>query len=337
MHISRSSNLPLILALAVATVGLTACESDRYGFAETRGFVFKKPAFVDVKVPTPAKPDAQSWYNQGFEYQVKRKWPEAIACYNKACELDPHNKGFWNGLGNANQFADRMESARIAFLRAHELDVFDSSTMTAIGFVDTRQGKHDEESARFYLMALAINPGLKEAWDNLVAVLHRMDEDDLLPPVQKMAAAPTDNSSHVADMINDRYLSKFPDDAEAYITKGILNTRFLNVQVAKAAFDKALELKKDSPRALIAYGLLYDAMGDQKKALEYFTRCTELSPSQPMAWIGRGQIEYRLKNYVEAENSYSKGSLLAPENALWSAKVGEIGKLIELQKQKPNQ
>lgn len=331
MQKSRLSNWPLFFFLAAAMAGLTGCESDKYGYAETRGLTFEKPTEKKVNVKPPAKPDAQSWFNLGFEYQTKHEWPEAIYCFDKACELEPKNKGFWNGLGNANQFADRMEAARVAFLRAHALDSYESGIMTSIAFVDTRQGRHDAESAKYYLMALSLNPSLKDAWDNLIGIFHRLDEDELVPIIQKMANGPPDNSAHVADMVNDRYISRYPDDHDGYVTKGVLNTRFLNVAVAKASFDKALQLRKDDPRALISYGVLYDALGDQKKALEYFTRCTQVSPTQAMAWISKGAIEYRMKNYAAAEDSYSKGSALTPEVAAWSAKIGEMHALVEQQ------
>ncbi len=321
--------LSLCLLSGTTAVVLTGCESDKYGFGETRGLVLTKPNEASVNLPPPKNPnDAESWFQYGFTFQAKQMWPEAIYCYKKTCELEKNKKNYWNGLGTAYQFCDKLESARAAFLKAHELDVYDMGPMLSIGFADTRQGKRDAEAERFYLMCLAVNPDQKEPWQNLIAVLHRLDEDDMMPLVQKLSDAPNSpNAAHIADLLNENYLKKFPDDYDALVNKGVFNTRVLNIPLAKDCFEKALKIKPNGPRALIGQGLLYDAIGDSKRAKEILDLCCQSSPSQAMAWTCRGAIAAREGDYKTALKCYTIGSSLSPENALWSEKISLYDRL----------
>ena len=328
---SSLNSLPVLLTCATLAIGLTGCESDKHGFSESRPFSFDAPNLKSNPVTPPAKPnEAESWANMAFDYQAKQEWPQAIYCYSKACEIDPTKKGYWNSLGTVYQFSDKMESARNAFLRSHELDVYEMGNLESIGFADTRMGLHDDEALRFYLMALAIEPTHKAAWDNLVGVLHRLDKDEFIARVQTLASSPTEpNAAFVADSINEYFLREKPDDYDLLVNKGLFHTRMLNVPMALAAFDKANGLKPESPRVLIGYGLLYDAMGDSKKADEYFARCTKSSPSQAMAWAMRGFIADKNHNYKQALNYFVVASALSPEKAQWSAKIGELDKIVK--------
>jgi len=320
------------MLFSAAACALSACEADKYGFGETRGLTFTVPSDPVVNIPPAPKPnDAESWFQYAFNFQAKQMWPEVIYCCKKSCELDRNKKAYWNGLGTAYQFCDKLEAARAAFLIAHQLDVCDIGVMLSVGFVDTRQGKFDEEAERFYLMALAINPGQKEPWDNLLAVLHRLNEDDLIPMVQKLSLSPGEaNSAHIADLLNNSFLKKYPDDYDAIVNKGMFNTRVLNIPVAKECFEKALKLKPNSPRALIGKGLLYDAMGEANQAAEIFDLCCQTSPTQATAWACRGAIAWRNKEYATASKCYTTASSLSPENAQWSARMGELSVLGKL-------
>lgn len=322
-------SLPVFLICT--TLALTGCESDKHGLTESRVFTFDVPDLKSNPVTPPKKDkDPEAWAQLAFEYQSKQMWPQCIYCYTKSCELDPTKKGYWNSLGTAYQFSDKMENARNAFLRSHELDVYEIGNMESIGFADTSMGLHDAEALRFYLMALSIDPTHKGAWDNLVGVLHRLDKDEFVPRVQTLASSPTEpNGPFVADSINEYFLREKPDDYDLLVNKGLFQTRLLNVPMALEAFDKANKLRPESPRVLIGYGLLYDAIGDSKKAVEYFTRCTKASPSQAMAWAMRGSIAEKAKNYKEALDCYVVASALSPEKAQWSGKIGVLDKIVK--------
>lgn len=323
--------LPVLLICSSLTLALTGCESDKHGSTEARVFTFDVPDLKTNPVVPPKKDkDPEAWAQLGFDYQSKQMWPQCIYCYKKSCELDPTKKGYWNSLGTAYQFSDNMENARNAFLRSHQLDVYEMGNLESIGYADTRMGIHDDEALRFYLMALSIDPTHKAAWDNLIGVLHRLDKDDFAPRVQTLASSPTEpNAAFVADSINEYFLREKPDDYDLLVNKGLFQTRLLNVPMALEAFDKANKLRPNSPRVLIGYGLLYDAIGDSKKASEYFTRCTNTSPSQAMAWAMRGAIAERGKKYKEALDFYVVASALSPEKAKWSGKIGVLDKIVK--------
>jgi len=335
----RESNLkllffksrPVLLLCATLAICLTGCEADKRGFSESQVFTFDVPDLKKNPVTPPKKEkDPEAWARLAFDYQSKQMWPQCIYCYTKSCEFDPNKKGYWNSLGTAYQFSDKMENARNAFLRSHELDVYEMGNLESIGYADTRMGIHDDEALRFYLMALAIDPTHKAAWDNLIGVLHRLDKDEFIPRVQTLVSSPTEpNAAFVADSINEYFLHEKPDDYDLLVNKGLFQTRLLNEPMAREAFDKANKLRPDSPRVLIGYGLLYDAVGDSKKADEYFKRCTKSNPSQSMAWAMRGLIAEKAKNYKEALDNYVVASALSPEKGQWSAKIGVLDKIVK--------
>lgn len=324
-------SLPVLVICATVAIALTGCESDRRGFSDSQLFSFEAPDLKKNPVTPPADAkDAEAWAQLAFEYQSKQQWEQCSYCYLKACEINPTKKGYWNSLGTAYQFGDKMVNARKAFLRSHELDVYEMGNLESIGYVDSRMGGCDEEALHYYLMALAIEPTHKAAWDNLPSLLHRLDQDDLIPRVQTLSVSPTEpNAAFVADSINEHFLRAKPDDYDLLVNKGLFNTRMLNTQAALAAFDKANQLRPDSPRVLIGYGLLYDAIGNSKKAEEYLARCTKASPSQSIAWAMRGFIAARAHKYKEALDHFVIASALSPEKAQWSAKIGALDNIIK--------
>lgn len=43
--------------------------------------------------------NADWWWKKGLEHEKGQEWDEALDCYGKATELDPHNPEPWNSMG----------------------------------------------------------------------------------------------------------------------------------------------------------------------------------------------------------------------------------------------
>lgn len=290
-----------------------------------------KDSFEEPLVPPIDIESGDAWHEVGYRYQLKEKKFLAAFCYEKAVELNPNQKGFWSDLGSQYQGIPKPESARLAFIKACELDVMDLYNICSVGYNDSMQTK-DDEAFRYYCMALSIEPSHQDAWNQLISILHRLDRERFIRDIQKLA----DNGQnpinvHVALALIDEYLQEHPDDYDFLVDRGFLMTRLMRIDEARRAFQRALKQRPDGVRCLIGMGLLYDTEGKREKAKETFLKVLDLSPTQATAWAALGAISAAEGNYKQAVNEYHSALKLTPSNSFWSEQTGYLNSLVKKQ------
>jgi tetratricopeptide (TPR) repeat protein len=318
--VTPPSARPVINARATAPLSFA-------GSGATVNFPFlgsKKEELEGPLEPPLDEDSADAWYSKGFKYQQKDKPHLAAACYEKACKLNPKQKSFWADLGAQYQGLKKPQSARNAYMKAWELDMLDIYNICSIGYNDSMQAK-DDESYRFYCMALSVEPSHQDAWFQLISVLHRLNKEQFLPECQRLSEAGRDPQNiHVALALVDDYLKEHPDDYDFIVDRAFLLTRLMRVSEAHRGFDQALKIQPEGVRALIGLGFLYDAEANREKAKATFNRVLELSPTQSVVWAAMGAISANEGNYKQALNEYESALKISPSNAFWSEQVGII-------------
>ena len=85
------------------------------------------------------------YISMGRHYSQQLDWKQALAQYNLAVKIDPRLSAGYAGRGNARlQMKDqKLEDVRKDFLKAVELDPFNSQAMTGMAIVLLREGKLD--------------------------------------------------------------------------------------------------------------------------------------------------------------------------------------------------
>jgi Flp pilus assembly protein TadD len=98
-----------------------------------------------------------------------------------------------------------------------------------------------------------------------------------------------------------------PKDASLRNRQGICYQRKGDAKAARAAYKKALDLRKDYPEAWNNIGTLDHARGKYKQAISAYSRAIRLSPQDSVfhknlgaAWLARGDVERALEAWTEA-------------------------------------
>jgi protein O-GlcNAc transferase len=180
--------------------------------------------------------------NLGEAYRLAHRLPEAIACYERARQLQPAFAPALNNLGLALTALGRLEEAGACCQEALRLQPDNAVANNTLAMLRAAQGRLDEAAAA-YRRALSLQPTFAEAHNNLGITLNdqgRLDE----------AAA-----------CYRRALELRPHYAEAHNNLGTALKNQGKLDEAIACFRRALELKPDYARAhsSLLYSLHYCA------------------------------------------------------------------------------
>ncbi len=141
---TSSSNTWNYTANALANVGtsnarkaLEAARSDKnnnkrnYAVNALRNLLQRSPGY--------------QYISMGRHYSQQLDWKQALAQYNLAVKIDPRLSAAYAGRGNARlqMKGYKLEEVRKDFLKAVELDPFNSQAMTGMAIVLLREGKLD--------------------------------------------------------------------------------------------------------------------------------------------------------------------------------------------------
>src|SRR5208282_1952076 len=112
--------------------------------------------------------DRQAFYhsNLGEAYRRLRRYPEAIACYQRAVRLNPSFAGAYYNLGNALRDRKEMRKAVACYRRALRLQPDMAGAHNNLGNA-LKDLHRPEEAVACYRRALALEPRFAEAHNNL--------------------------------------------------------------------------------------------------------------------------------------------------------------------------
>ncbi len=120
---------------------------------------------------------ALAWRNMGYALNRLGRHEDAIACYDKALEIDPRDKHAWNGKAWVLDELRRHEEAIASFDTALEIDPRDKYAWNGKAWVLDELRRH-EEAIACYDKAVEIDPRFAFAWDNKGVVLDAVGQHD---------------------------------------------------------------------------------------------------------------------------------------------------------------
>ncbi len=160
---------------AVFQAGLAHYNAGRHAEAE---IVFRRLIAGLEKGAAPASRDvslAQALNALGVMMRVQHRYPEAIALYERALQLDDKNPGVFSNLGNALKDAHELDGSIEAHRRALALSPNDAKINHNLGVSLVQAGRFAEGIAA-YDKALSITPDFADAaWDRARALLYLGD------------------------------------------------------------------------------------------------------------------------------------------------------------------
>jgi tetratricopeptide (TPR) repeat protein len=238
--------------------------------------------FTEIFFPKNYNNNSQDWVNKGVDLTDLGKYDEAIKAFDKAIELDPKNANAWQEKGWALHGLGRYNDAIKALDKAIELDQLDKPSSSVAwhikGIVLEKLGRTAEANAAY---AKAKELGL---------VMH---------PWTSTSAGPESSGS----ITN-------PQDADAWVNKGLTLEDQRKYDEAVTAYDKAIELDPGNVEAWFRKGFTLRLQGKYDEAIKAFDKAIELNPRYEVAWYNKGYTLELLGRTAEANAVYAKAKEL---------------------------
>ena len=110
-----------------------------------------------------------------------------------------------------------------------------------------------------------------------------------------------------------------PNDAEAWMNRGIALDELGKKNEALECYDKAININPDYANAWNNKGIVLLALGKKEKALECYKRAIEINPNYANAWNNKGFVLNDLGKKKEALKCYEKATDINPNNVdIWN-------------------
>ena len=159
MQVSTRSVLPLLLTLTAASL-TTGCDNARDAVRAST-----PELATDLALGDPAY-----YVNLGHEFQLSRKYDEALAVYRKAIVLDVNNAEAYNGLGEALAAQRRTEESIAAYRCSIGLNPQNAAAYAGLGNALADHNRLEEAIAAFR-RSIKANPNQMTAYTGLGNVL----------------------------------------------------------------------------------------------------------------------------------------------------------------------
>ncbi|MEG5023672.1 tetratricopeptide repeat protein [Microcoleus sp. AT8-B5] len=223
--------------------------------------------------------------NMGDAFFRQEKFPEAIACYDRAIKLNPNVATAYQNLGEALKKQGKLEEATAYYRKAIELNA--ANARNGSEGKETLAGANGTNGAvKQQPAATAVKPPVQQAVQQAVN-----------PPVQQA----------VNSTINIEDPEAYKILAEGYFAQGKL-------EQAIAACKKALQIKPEAP----LYKMLGNALqagGKIDEAKSCYVKAIEINPNFAEAYANYGSICAQQEQWQQAVSAYEKAIALKPDFA----------------------
>lgn len=229
--------------------------------------------------------------NRGLAYGRKGLYKRALEDFNRAIELNPYNSEAYNNRGYFYRRIKQFDKAIVDFNKAIELNPTNSSAYFNRGFAYNDTGLRERAVVDF-AKAVELNNELKKV-------------DGKNKKVDRYF------SMAIADL--NRVLEIDPDDAKAYVDRGLVYMELGMYDEALKDFDRTIE---NNPEDAIAYnvrGMVYAMRGLSNLAIANFAKAIELDPNSWEAYNNRGLVYFENSYYSKAITDFIKALEINPD------------------------
>ena len=205
--------------------------------------------------------------------------PEEAVAHLRSVKPDcgPLDAHYYSTLGSAYWKLDRLPEALAAFEEAVELDPEETSALVAASEIALWAGNR-EKHRRYYRMAH--HYGAEEGTDALMEFLRQFRREE---PEQPGAWS---YGRKIA--IWDAVIRLNPEDADAYLSRGLAHFENGEEYLAIADLDAFLRLNPDRGSVYHLRGTLHARKGQWDRVISDMTEAIRLNPQDGMAYYDRG-------------------------------------------------
>ncbi len=287
------------------------------------GEVRKRLAEIFLRLTGKAAPqpavgaelDAVQWNNKGASLAELGRHQDALACYDRAIEINPRYASAWYNKGAALGDLGRHQDALACYDRAIDINPRDAAAWSNKGPVLGKLGRHQEAIAS-YDRAIEINPRYVETWYNKAAALARLGryQEALACCERAIEINPHDemtwyNKGAALDKLGryeekivcyDRAIDINPRFAEAWYNKGAALHKLGRYQEAIACYDRAIEINPRYVETWYNKGAALDKLGRYQEEIVCCDCAIKINPQYAKAWYNKGAALGNLGRYQEA-------------------------------------
>jgi tetratricopeptide (TPR) repeat protein len=272
--------------------------------------------------------DKEAWFNKGLVLKAQDSYAEAIRCFEQTLAIDPQDMQAWGNKGDV--LYDQGKNAEAIRCYDH-LTAIGEYTMLALdkkGVVLQAQG-NNAEAIRCFDQALAIDSTFENVWYHKgIALFCQITSADVLSCFEKaLSINPTDvyslqgkaifytrqgKSAEAKALFEQvvQLMEKKENKKEAvdmFCDRGDMFFAMKNFEVAKAAFEQALQIKPNLVRIKQRLDRVSKAMQSISVAAAIPPASTSTSSASTSAFNSSAQIKF-LNDYVIACFKVSPGS-----------------------------
>jgi tetratricopeptide (TPR) repeat protein len=217
---------------------------------------------------------AMVFYKRGTYFLNEKKYPEALADFNKTIELDnKFIKAYFN-RGKVYLDNNKYEEAFMDYNKIIELKPGFADAYYSRGLVYFNK-KSYEESVKDCSKAIELKPDFSDAFfaraNNLWA-LNRNDE---------------------ARKDYTKAIELNPDFSMAWSNRGALSMNEKKYEEALTDFNKAIEIDPGYASAYVNRGSIFNEQKRYEEAIRDYSKAIELNPNFVEAYLYRGRAEFR--------------------------------------------
>ncbi len=234
--------------------------------------------------PEPAEMNAAAWLNKGLSLKNLGQLDEAIACYDRAIEMNPPARSIslaWNNKGNCFLNRGRSQEALQCFETALQHNSMNEKAWCNKGFALHNLGRFSE-ALECYDKALKAEPAYAIAWANKSNTYLSMGD-------YEKAIICADEAIKF-DKGND---AAWNNKGAAYFASGYLPE-------ALTCYQNALAVNPNEMTTHYNMGLVFNNMKKYKEAIECYDRVLAIRPNYAHAWCNKGNTLMILKEYEQA-------------------------------------
>jgi len=256
--------------------------------------------------------------------------PEARACYEKLCGLDPMNADAHFMLGAICAESGELDAAKSTLHKSLSIDMDNPDAQHVLATVLNVLGEN-KEALTHANYAVTLDPGFAEAWLLLGSVNSFLNELDAAESACRKAIdlglSNFEACLTLGDICRirgkledaDEFLGKAveinPDSDSAWLLLGAIQGMSGNHQQAEVSCRRSITLNPDNPEAHKNLGNTLKDQGRYDEAIPVYREAISLDAGNGDAWLGLGTCLIEQGNPREAEACYREDIKLRPDAA----------------------
>ncbi len=240
--------------------------------------------------------DYLAWFKQGIVYENLQQFEAALSCYDRVVELRPEDYLAWFKRGAVLENLQQFEPALSCYDQVVELQPDNYWAWHDKGKV-LENLQQFEAAVSAYDRAVHLKPNFQLAVESRRRLLSQLQQVDKLYNLQHYDEAIA--ACEVAIEAN-------PNDALAWLMKGMGLENLHQYEAAMAAYDRVVQIQPEDHLAWFKRGHVMQHLQRYAAAVTCYDRVVELQPDNSWAWHDRGKALEALQHYEAAMLSYDR-------------------------------